>query len=54
MIEKTISRQILIIQTHLVNNFEAKFGHDVNNKRVIKLPERFGNDEDVIDPNLQS
>jgi hypothetical protein len=34
VIEDSDSKSILILQPHLINNLEAKFGHEVCNKRV--------------------
>jgi hypothetical protein len=61
LIENTESKQILKLQSHLINNLEAKFRDEVKSKRVYKTPgiSRFkivfpGNDHDIIEPNLQS
>jgi hypothetical protein len=61
VIEDSIQKSILILQPHLINNLEAKFGGEVCNKRVYKTPgtPRFkivrpDNDDDVINPSLQS
>jgi hypothetical protein len=60
VIEDLESKSILILQPHLINNFEAKFGQKVCNKSVYKTPgtPRFkivcpATDDDVIDANLQ-
>jgi hypothetical protein len=34
LIENAESKEILILQPHLINNFEAKFGGKVKNKRI--------------------
>ena len=54
-------KRILILQPHLINNLQAKFGNEVEKKRVYKTPgtPRFkivwpSNDDDTIDGNLQS
>ena len=51
----------MILQPHLINNLQAKFGNEVEKKRVYKTPgtPRFkivrpSNDDDTIDVNLQS
>jgi hypothetical protein len=61
LIENAESKEILILQPHLINNLEANFGGEVKNKRVYKTPgaSRFKivhpeNDEDIIEPNLHS
>jgi hypothetical protein len=61
LIKNTKSREILILQPHLINNLEAKFGDEVKSKRVYKtlVTPRFkivcpDNDDDIIEPNLQS
>jgi hypothetical protein len=61
LIENSELKEILILQLHLINNLEAKFGDEVKNKRIYKTPgaPRFKivcpeNDEDIIAPNLQS
>jgi hypothetical protein len=61
LIENAESKEILILQPHLINNLEANFGDKVKRKRVYKTPgtPRFQidcpeNDEDIIEPNLQS
>jgi hypothetical protein len=53
--------QVLILQPHLINNLKAKFGKEVERKRVYKTPgtPRFkivrpSNEDDAIDENLQS
>jgi hypothetical protein len=50
----------LILQPHLINNLEAKFGNEVKDKRVYKTPRkpRFKiiqpeNDDDIIEPNCR-
>jgi hypothetical protein len=60
VIEDLESKSILILQTHLINNLEAKFGQEVCNKRVYKTPgtPRFkivcpATDDDVINTDLQ-
>jgi hypothetical protein len=60
VIEDSESKSILILQPHLINNLEAKFGHEVCNKRVYKTPgtPRFKivcpvDGDDVIDATLQ-
>jgi hypothetical protein len=60
VIEDLESQSILILQPHLINNLEAKFGQEVCNKRVYKTPGtlRFkivclATDDDVIDADLQ-
>jgi hypothetical protein len=60
VIEDLESKSILILQSHLINNLEAKFGQEVCNKRVYKTPgtPRFkivrpAADNDVIDADLQ-
>jgi hypothetical protein len=60
VIEDLESKSILILQPHLINNLEAKFGQEVCNKRVYKTPgtPRFkivrpAADNDVIDADLQ-
>jgi hypothetical protein len=54
-------KRILILQPHLINNLQAKFGNEVEKKRVYKTPgtPRFkvvcpSNGDDTIDGNLQS
>jgi hypothetical protein len=54
-------KSILILQPHLINNLEAKFGNEVCNKRVYRTPgtPRFkivrpDDDADVINSTLQS
>jgi hypothetical protein len=37
LIENAESKEILILQPHLINNLEAKFGGEVKSKRVNKL-----------------
>jgi hypothetical protein len=61
LIENAELKEILIIQPHLINTLEAKFGDEVKSKRVYKSPgtPRFKivcpeNDEDIDEPNLQS
>jgi hypothetical protein len=60
VIEDLESKSILILQPHLINNLESKFGQEVCNKRVYKTPgtPRFkivhpATDDDVIDADLQ-
>jgi hypothetical protein len=60
LIENAESKEILILQPHLIKNLEAKFGDEVKNKMVYKTPgtPRFKivqpeNDDDIIEPNLQ-
>jgi hypothetical protein len=60
VIEDLESKSILILQPHLINNLEAKFGQEVFSKRVYKTPgtPRFkivrpASDDDVIDADLQ-
>jgi hypothetical protein len=60
VIEDSDSKSILILQPHLINHLEAKFGHEVCNKRVYKTPgtPRFkivcpADDDDVIDAAFQ-
>jgi hypothetical protein len=38
LIENSESKKILILQPHLINNLEVKFGHEVKSKRVYKTP----------------
>jgi hypothetical protein len=38
LIENAESKEILILQPHLINNLEAKFGDEVKSKRVYKTP----------------
>jgi hypothetical protein len=54
-------KEMLILQPHLINNLEAKFGDEVKCKRVYETSgtPRFKmfypeNDEDIIELNLQS
>jgi hypothetical protein len=61
LIENAESKEILILQPHLINNLEATFGGKVKSKRVYKTPgtPRFkivctDNDNGIIEPNLQS
>jgi hypothetical protein len=60
LIENIELKEILILQPHLINNLEAKFGDEVKSKRVYKTPgtPRFKivcpeNDDDIIEPDLQ-
>jgi hypothetical protein len=60
VIEDLESKSILILQTHLINNLEAKFGQEVCNKRVYKTPGSpifkivcLAADDDIIDADLQ-
>jgi hypothetical protein len=59
LFENAELKQILILLPHLINNLEAKFGGEVKNKRVYKIPgtPKFKivcpeNDDDIIEPNL--
>jgi hypothetical protein len=52
---------MLILQPHLINNLQTKFGNEVEKKRVYKTPgtPRFkfvrpSNEDDTIDGNLHS
>jgi hypothetical protein len=61
LIENAESKEILILQPHMINNLEAKFGDEVKSKRVYITPgtPRFkivwpDNDDDIIELNLQS
>jgi hypothetical protein len=61
LIENSGLKEILILQLHLINNLEAKFGDEAKNKRFYKTlgTPRFKivsseNDEGIIKPNLQS
>jgi hypothetical protein len=61
LIENSESKEIFILQPHLINDLEAKFGDEVKSKRVYKTPgtPRFKtvcpeNDDGIIEPNLQS
>jgi hypothetical protein len=61
LIENAESKEILILQPHLINNLDAKFGDEVKSKRVYKTPgtPRFmiscpENNVNIIEPNLQS
>jgi hypothetical protein len=61
LIENAELKEILILQPHIINNLEAKFGDEVKSKRVYKTPgtPRFKivhpkSFEDNIEPNLQS
>jgi hypothetical protein len=61
VIEDPNLKSILILQPHLINNLEAKFGNEVCNKRVYRTPgtPRFkivrpDDDADVINSTLQS
>jgi hypothetical protein len=61
LIENAESKEILILQPHLINNLEVKFGYEVKNRRIYKNPgtPRFKivcpeNNEDIIELNLQS
>jgi hypothetical protein len=60
VIEDLESKSVMILQPHLINNLEAKFGQEVCNKRVYKTPGtprfkivRLATDDDVIDADLQ-
>jgi hypothetical protein len=39
LIEIAESKEILILQPHLINNLKAKFGDEVKSKGFTKLPE---------------
>jgi hypothetical protein len=61
MIENAESHVILILQTHLINNLESKFGDEVKSKQIYETPGTpifkvicADNDEDIIEPDLQS
>jgi Reverse transcriptase (RNA-dependent DNA polymerase) len=61
IIEDINLNQILILQPHLINNLESKFGKEVEGKRVYKTPGtprfkiiRTTDDDNAIDSNLQS
>jgi hypothetical protein len=61
IIEDAHLKQILILQPHLIKNLEAKFGKEVEGKKVYKTPgtPRFkiirpDDDDDIIDSDLQS
>jgi hypothetical protein len=61
LIENAESKEILILQPHLINNLEVKFGDEVKSQKVYKTlgTPRFkivcpDNDDDIIEPNLQS
>jgi hypothetical protein len=61
LFENTESKEILILQPHLTNNLELKFGDEVKDKRIYKTPGIpifkivcHKNDEDIIELNLQS
>jgi hypothetical protein len=61
LIENAESKEKLILQLHLINNLEAKFGDEVKNKRIYKTARaprfkifRPENDADIIEPDLQS
>jgi hypothetical protein len=61
LIENAESKEILILQPHLINILESKFGDEVNNNRVYKSPGPptikivcLENDDDIIEPNSQS
>jgi hypothetical protein len=61
LIENAELKEILILQSHLINNLEANFGDEVRNKRIYKTlrTPRFKivcpeNDNDIIEANLQS
>jgi hypothetical protein len=60
VIEDLESKSILILQPHLINNLEAKFGQEVFNNKIYKTAgtPRFkivcpATDDDVIDADLQ-
>jgi hypothetical protein len=61
VIEDVKMNRILILQPHLINNLQAKFGEEVVNKRTYRTPgtPRFkivrpDDEADLIDMNLQS
>jgi hypothetical protein len=60
LIENTKSKETLILQIHLINNLEAKFGDEGKSKRIYKTPgtPRFKivcpENNENIEPNLQS
>jgi hypothetical protein len=61
LIENVELKEILILQPHLINNLEARFGDEVKSKRDYKTSgtPRFkivppDNDDDIIEPNSQS
>jgi hypothetical protein len=61
LIENAESKEIFILQPHLINNLEAKFGDEVKSKRVYKTlrTPRFKivcreNDDNIIEQNFQS
>ena len=61
VIEDVKMNRILILQPHLINNLQAKFGEEVVNKRAYRTPgtPRFkivrpDDEADLIDMNLQS
>jgi hypothetical protein len=61
VIEDPNLKLILILQRHLINNIEAKFGNEVCNKWVYRTPGttrfkifRQDDDADVINSTLQS
>jgi hypothetical protein len=61
IIEDAHLKQILILQPHLTSNLEAKFGEEVEGKKVYKTPgtPRFkiirpDDDDDIINSVLQS
>jgi hypothetical protein len=39
LIENVELKEILILQSHLINNLKTKFGDEVKNKRIYKIPE---------------
>jgi hypothetical protein len=55
VIEDVKLNQILMLQPHLINNLQAKFGdNEVANKRVYQTPGIPDDDADIIDSKLQS
>jgi hypothetical protein len=61
LIENAESKEILILQPHMINSLEAKFRDEVKSKRIYKTPgtPRFKivhpeNGDDIMKPNLQS
>jgi 23S rRNA G2445 N2-methylase RlmL len=61
LIKNAESKEILILQPHLIKNLEAKFGDEVKSKSVYKTSGtlrfkivRPDNDDDIIETNLQS
>jgi hypothetical protein len=61
LIENEELKEILMLQPHLINDLEAKFGGEVKSKRVYKTPgtPRYKivcpeNDDDIFEPNFQT